>query len=67
MRAIVYVVLFLVLIMNTLGFILCRRLLPILTMLTTAAEMMHLAIFDNSYGKDKLLTKIYVLTLWHLL
>ena len=61
MRAIVYIVLFFVLLMSTLSFVLCRRLLPIITMITTAAEMMYLAIFDNSSGKDKPLTKIYVL------
>ena len=61
MRAIVYIVLFFVLLMSTLSFVLCRRLLPIITMITTAAEMMYLAIFDNSAGKDKPLTKIYVL------
>ena len=32
-----------------------------MTMVTTAAELMHLAIFDDSSGKDTLLTKIYVL------
>ena len=46
---------------DTLSFVLCRRLLPMMTLITTAAEMMYLAIFDNSSGKDKLLTKIYVL------
>ncbi len=61
MRAFVYIVLFFVLLMSTLSFVLCRRLLPIITMITTAAEMMYLAIFDNSSGKDKSLTKIYVL------
>ena len=61
MRAIVYTVLFFVLLMSTLSFVLCRRLLPMMTLITTAAEMMYLAIFDNSSGKDKLLTKIYVL------
>lgn len=61
MRAIVYIVLFFVLLMSTLSFVLCRRLLPMMTLITTAAEMMYLAIFDNSSGKDKLLTKIYVL------
>ena len=61
MRAIVYIVLFLVLLMSTLSFVLCRRLLPIITMIITAAEMMYLAIFDDSSGKDKPLTKIYVL------
>ena len=61
MRAVVYIVLFFVLLMSTLSFVLCRRFLPIITMIMTAAEMMYLALFDESSGKDKLLTKIYVL------
>ena len=61
MRAIVYIVLFFVLLMSTLSFVLCRRLLPIITMIITAAEMMYLAIYDDSSGKDKPMTKIYVL------
>jgi hypothetical protein len=61
MRAIVYIVLFFVLLISTLSFVLCRRLLSILTMIITAAEMMYLALFDESSGKDKPLTKIYVL------
>ncbi len=61
MRAIVYIVLFLVLLMNTLSIVLCSRILAIITMIITAAEMMYLALFDGSSGKDKLLTKMYVL------
>ena len=61
MRAIVYIVLFFVLLISTLSFVLWRRLLPIITMITTAAEMMYLALFDENSGKDNLLTKIYVL------
>ena len=61
MRAIVYIVLFFVLLMSTLSFVLCRRLLPIITMIVTAVEMMYLALFDESSGKDNLLTKIYVM------
>lgn len=61
MRAIVYIVLFFVLLLSTLSFVLCRRLLSIITMIITAAEMMYLAIYDDSSGKDKPLTKIYVL------
>ena len=61
MRAIVYIVLLFVMIMSIFGFAYCSRLLPIMTMVTTAAELMYLAIFDNSSGKDTLLTKIYVL------
>ncbi len=60
MRVIMYIVLFFVLLMSTLSFVLCRRLLPIITMIITAAEMMYLALFDESSGKDNLLTKIYV-------
>ena len=61
MRAIVYIVLFFVMIMSIVGFAYCSRLLSIMTMVTTAAELMYLAIVDNSSGKDTLLTKIYVL------
>ncbi len=61
MRAIVYIVLFLVLLLSTLNIVLCSRILPMMTLITTAAEMMYLAIFGNSSGKDKPLTKIYVL------
>jgi len=61
MRAIVYIVLFFILLMSTLSFVLCRRLLSIITMIITAAEMMYLALFDESSGKDNPLTKLYVL------
>ena len=61
MRAIVYIVLFFVMILSIFGFAYCSRLLPIMTMVTTAAELMYLAIFDDNSGKDTLLTKIYVL------
>ena len=61
MRALVYIVLFFVMIMSIFGFAYCSRLLPIMTMVTTIAELMYLAIFDDNSGKDKLLTKIYVL------
>ena len=30
-------------------------------MIITVAEMMYLALFDESFGKDKLQTKIYVM------
>ncbi len=61
MRAIVYIVLFFLMIISIFGFAYYSRLLPIMTMVTTAAELMYLAIFDNNSGKDTLLTKIYVL------
>ena len=61
MRAIVYVVMIFVLGMSIVFSLCCRRLLPMMTFFATAVELMYLAIFDNGSGKDKLLTKIYVL------
>ena len=61
MRTIVFVVLFFVVIMSIFGFAYCSRLLSIMTMVTTIAELMYLGIVDDSSGKDTLLTKIYVL------
>ena len=63
MRAIVLVVLFFAMAMSSVSALACRRLLPMLTCVVTAAEMMYLAIFDKSSGKDKLVTKICVLVL----
>ena len=61
MRAIVLIVLFFVMIMSIVGFAYCSRLLLIMNMVTTIAELMYLGIFNDSSGKDTLLTKIYVL------
>ncbi len=62
MRAVVLVVLFFVLGMSLVSSFYCRRLLPLLTFIVTAIEMMYFGIVDNSSGKDKLLTKMCVLT-----
>ena len=61
MRAIVLIVLFFVMVMSIVCSLSCRRLQPMLTFIVTAIEMMYFGIVDNSSGKDKLLTKIYVL------
>ena len=63
MRAVVLIVLFFVMVMSIVSALSCRRLLPMLTFVVTAIEMMYLGIVDNSSGKDKLLTKICVLVL----
>lgn len=63
MRAIVLIVLFFVMVMSIVSSLSCRRLLPMLTFVVTAIEMMYFGIVDNSFGKDKLLTKICVLVL----
>lgn len=57
MRAVVLVVLFFVLGMSIVSALSCRRFLPMLTFVVTAIEMMYFGIVDNSFGKDKLLTK----------
>ena len=62
MRAIVLIVLFFVMVMSIVSALSCRRLLPMLTFIVTAIEMMSFGIVDNNHGKDKLLTKIYVLS-----
>ena len=53
--------LFFVMVMSIVSALSCRRLLPMLTFIVTAIEMMYFGIVDNSSGKDKLLTKICVL------
>ncbi len=63
MRAVVLTVLFFVMVMSIVSALSCRRLLPLLTFVVTAIEMMYFGIVDNSSGKDKLLTKICVLVL----
>ena len=62
MRAVVLIVLFFVMLMSIVSALSCRRLLPMLTFVVTAIEMMYFGIVDNNHGKDKLLTKIYVLS-----
>jgi len=67
MRAIVLVVLFFVLGTSIISCYYCRRPLLMMVFFATAVELMYLAIFDNSSGKDKPLTKIYVLAVATLL
>jgi len=63
MRVVVLIVLFFVMVMSIVSALSCLRLLPMLTFVVTAIEMMYFGIVDNSSGKDKLLTKICVLVL----
>ena len=63
MRAVVLIVLFFVMLMSIVSALSCRRLLPMLTFVVTAIEMMYFGIVDNSSGKDKRLTKICILAL----
>ena len=54
-----FVVLFFVVIMSIFGFAYCSRLLSIMTMVTTIAELMYLGIVDDSSGNDYYITNIY--------
>lgn len=62
MKAIVYIILMLDIFVNLLYFICCRRLLPVMTMLLLVTELMYFITSANRLCKDKLLTKICVLT-----
>ena len=61
MRTIMYIALIFVLGMSAVSFVCCRRFLTIMTMLEMVVMLMYLALSYDSSGKDKLLTKIYVL------
>ena len=62
MKAIVYIVLGLDILMNLIYFVCCRRLLPVMTMVSLVVELMYFIAFANHPRKDKLLTKICILT-----
>ena len=62
MKAIVYIILALDIFMNGIYYICCRRLLPVMTMVFLAVELMYFLTFANRPRKDNLLTKICVLT-----
>ena len=61
MKAIMYITLIFVLGMSAVSFVCCRRFLTIMTTLEMVVMLMYLALSYDSSGKDKLLTKIYVL------
>ena len=62
MKAIMYIVLVLDILVNLLYFICCRRLLPVMTMLLLVTELMYFITSAYRLRKDKLLTKICILT-----
>ena len=62
MRTIVYIVLALNILVNLLYFIRCRRLIPVMTMLLLVTELMYFITSAYRLRKDKLLTKICILT-----
>ena len=63
MKAIVYIILALDILMNLVYFVCCRRLLPVMTMVFLVVELMYFITFVNQHRKEKLLTKIPVLVI----
>ena len=63
MKATVYIVLVLDILMNLIYFICCRRLLPVMTMLLLVVELMYYITDAVRIDKDSLLTKIGVLVI----
>ena len=64
MRAAVYISLIVIACMNIAYAIYCRRVFPFLALITLAIVFMYFIVFANKTGKDKLLTKIYVLVVF---
>ena len=61
MRSTVYISLMLIACMNIAYAIYCRRVFPILAIISLGVVFMYFVAFANATRKDKLLTKIYVL------
>ncbi len=61
MRAAVYILLILIACMNIAYAIYCRRVFPILAIISLVIVFMYFVAFSNATRKDKLLMKIYVL------
>ena len=62
-RAIVYIVLALDILMNLIYFVCYRRLLPVMTMVFIVVELIYFITFANQPRKDSLVTKIPVLVI----
>ena len=63
MRSTVYISLILIACMNIAHAIYCRRVFPILAIISLVIVFMYFICFADNKGKDNLLTKIYVLVL----
>ena len=60
MRAAIYILVFLIACMNIAYAIYCRRIFPILAIISLCIVFMYFVVFANATRKDKLLTKIFV-------
>ena len=62
-RAAVYILLILIACMDIAYAIYCRRVFPILAIISLGVVFMYFVVFTNATRKDRLLTKIFVLVL----
>ena len=62
MRIAVYISLILIACMNIAYTIYCRRVFPFFTLISLVIVFLYFIAFTDNAGKDKLLTKIYILT-----
>ena len=62
-RAAVYILLILIACMNIAYAVYCRRVFPILAIISLGVVFMYFVVFTNATRKDRLLTKIFVLVL----
>ena len=67
MRAVVYISLSLIVCMNIAYAICCRRAFPFLALIPLAMAFMYFIAFSDNTGKDKPMTKIYVLIVFVLI
>ena len=61
MRSVVYILIMLIACMNITYAIYCRRVFPVLAIISLVIVFMYFICFADNKGKDNLLTKIYVL------
>ncbi len=64
MRSVVYILIMLIACMNITYAIYCRRVFPVLAIISLVIVFMYFICFADNKGKDNLLTKIYVLVVY---
>ena len=67
MRAAVYILIMLIACMNIAYAIYCRRVFPILAIISLGIVFMYFVVFTNATRKDRLLTKIYIFIVFALI
>ena len=63
MRSVVYILIMLIACTNITYAIYCRRVFPVLAIISLGIVFMYFVVFTNTTRKDRLLTKIFVLVL----